>query len=87
MPLYEFRCRACQATFEALVLPSSPGPPECPSCQGRDLEQLLSAFGVHSAEHSKAVWRAARKQYEKTELRDKKVAEAEAVQHHMHDHD
>ena len=83
MPLYEFKCRACQSSFEVLVLPSSPGPPECPSCHSRDLEQLLSAFGVNSAEHSDAVWKAARRQYEKTELRDKKVAEVEAIKHHM----
>ena len=46
MPLYDYECRGCGHRFEALVRPSSPA--VCPSCQGQDLEQLLSLFAVSS---------------------------------------
>jgi putative FmdB family regulatory protein len=45
MPLYEFQCRGCNHRFEELVR-ASDGPPHCPSCQGRELDKLLSAFAV-----------------------------------------
>lgn len=86
MPIYEYKCLNCEDQFEYLLLPSSPAPPQCPACGGKKLEQALSAFAVNSAEKSAAAWKGARKKYEKTELRDKKVAEAEAVHHHLHDH-
>lgn len=47
MPLYEYSCRACGHTFEALVRP--PGTPACPACGATDLERLLSLFAVNSA--------------------------------------
>jgi putative FmdB family regulatory protein len=49
MPLFEYRCRACGNEFEHLVLHSSP-PAECPGCQARDLEQLVSLCGMSSAQ-------------------------------------
>ena len=45
MPIYEYQCRSCGNRFEYLVLPTTPEP-ACPSCQGRELEQLLSLFGT-----------------------------------------
>ena len=84
MPIYEYKCRSCQNEFEALVLPKMKAAPECPSCHSQDLEQLLSAFSVNSKEQSKARWKAARKKYERTELRDKQIAEREADMHHIH---
>jgi putative FmdB family regulatory protein len=45
MPLYEYQCRSCTHRFEELVR-ASDGAPPCPSCQGTDLEKLLSAFAV-----------------------------------------
>lgn len=86
MPIYEYICRDCQRQFEYLLLPSSPGPPQCPACGGKKLEQALSAFAVNSAEKSSAAWKSERKKYERTELRDKKVAEREAIEHHLHEH-
>ena len=44
MPIYEYRCRACQHAFSALVA-SSDTPEEdivCPRCKGRRAEKLLS---------------------------------------------
>jgi putative FmdB family regulatory protein len=42
MPLYDFRCRACGARFEANVpYGQSPPCPECGACEG---ERLVSPF-------------------------------------------
>jgi putative FmdB family regulatory protein len=40
MPLYEYACRTCEHTFEALVFNGDTV--ECPECHGRRLERLLS---------------------------------------------
>lgn len=40
MPLYDYRCAACNRTFELLVRSSMA--PACPSCGGATLEKLLS---------------------------------------------
>ncbi len=44
MPIYEYRCRACDNTFSTLVA-SSETPEkdvECPCCKERQAEKLLS---------------------------------------------
>jgi len=41
MPLFEYRCDACEHEFEQLVRAGETI--ECPHCQGRKLEKLLSA--------------------------------------------
>lgn len=46
MPIYEYQCRACGRRFEQLILHSTT--PECPGCQGHDLERLISLFAVDS---------------------------------------
>ena len=81
MPIYEYRCRRCKHCFEVLVLPPATSKPACPSCQGKSLEQLLSAFGVNSAERSQTTLRAARKENEKS-LRDQRIAQHEEYHHH-----
>lgn len=44
MPIFEYRCRNCQKTFEILQLPGRNGnSAECPECGGTDLEKLISA--------------------------------------------
>jgi putative FmdB family regulatory protein len=40
MPLYEYACQECQHTFETLVFDGEKV--ECPECQGKKLERLLS---------------------------------------------
>ncbi len=47
MPLYEFQCKGCGHEFEDLVLGSAR--PACPSCNGQQLERLLSVFAVNGA--------------------------------------
>ena len=84
MPLYEYRCLACGQQFEALV--RSDASPSCPSCQGTELERLLSGFGVSSQAIRQSNIQKARKAGEKVR-RDKQHAEAEAAAAHAHDHD
>jgi putative FmdB family regulatory protein len=40
MPLYEYSCKKCDHTFEALVFDGDEV--ECPECRGRRVERLLS---------------------------------------------
>lgn len=40
MPLYDYRCSACQAAFELLVRSSTV--PACPQCGSRQLERQVS---------------------------------------------
>lgn len=84
MPIYEYRCRGCGKEFEQLLLPHSSGAPFCPSCQGQDLEQLISAFSASSEERSQAALKAARKRYVRGEFRDKQIAEREETEKHFH---
>jgi putative FmdB family regulatory protein len=59
MPIYEYSCESCGNEFETLVLGKEV--PECPSCQGRDLERLLSLPRVHSSSTRAMSMRAAKK--------------------------
>lgn len=81
MPIYEYECRGCGHRFEALVRASIV--PPCPSCQGRDLNQLLSLFAVSSDSTRQSALKSARKQNVKSR-RDQLIAEREAEHHHHH---
>lgn len=43
MPLYEYACKKCEHTFEALVFDGERV--ECPECHDHRLERLLSVPG------------------------------------------
>ncbi len=60
MPIYEYECRQCGHRFEYLVLSQSPAA-ACPECQNKDVEQLISAFGVSSETTRQANLNSARK--------------------------
>jgi putative FmdB family regulatory protein len=80
VPLYDFRCRACGAEFEALVSPSEQ--PVCPNCGEGDPERLFSPisrplkFGLRGAEarRSNATRRAReeRKREERAKRRERR---------------
>jgi putative FmdB family regulatory protein len=59
MPLYDFACRACGHRFELLVRPSTQ--PTCPTCNGADLERLLSLPAIKSEGTKALAMRAAQK--------------------------
>lgn len=46
MPLYEYACKTCGETFEALVRGSDQ--PRCPKCESANLTQLLSVTAAPS---------------------------------------
>lgn len=45
MPIYEYRCAACEHTFEVMQKFSDPPVKRCPKCK-RKVEKLLSAPGL-----------------------------------------
>ncbi|MGI6367929.1 MAG: FmdB family zinc ribbon protein [Anaerolineae bacterium] len=43
MPLYEYQCPHCQATFEKLrTFSQADSPARCPECSGEDSRRLIS---------------------------------------------
>jgi putative FmdB family regulatory protein len=55
MPLYEYRCRACNATFEMLVRAGSRV--ACPHCGDSSVDKLLSAPTVLSGQTARPAGR------------------------------
>lgn len=81
MPIYDYQCRDCGHEFELVVLKSTVV--ACPTCQGANLEQLLSGFAVSSDGIRQANARASRQaQLSSRETKDKQVAQAEYIKHH-----
>jgi putative FmdB family regulatory protein len=48
MPIFEYRCRECEQSFEALVRGGES--PECPGCRSSQLDKLLSASAAHTGQ-------------------------------------
>jgi putative FmdB family regulatory protein len=82
MPLYDYACRGCGQQFELLVRAGTVE--ECPSCQSRDLERLLSSgFAVSSEATRQSHLQAARRKFtSSSDVRDKRIAEAEEIREH-----
>jgi putative FmdB family regulatory protein len=84
MPIYEYKCRSCAHEFEFLVLASTT--PGCPLCQSRELERLLSAFGVSSEATRQSNLIAAKRRLARSpDVRDKKIDEAEHTYEHTYE--
>lgn len=62
MPLYAYKCRTCEATFEALVGMNDTAP-VCPDCGATDPARQLSR--VASTGKTEALFASARKQASK----------------------
>jgi len=82
MPIYEYECCGCGHRFEYLVLPSSPAP-ECPACQHKDLQRLISLCAVSSETTREAHLAKARKKAKAIRY-DKQYEEHKAL-HAEHD--
>ena len=78
MPLFDFRCRKCGATFEALVRKSEP---TCKECGAADLERLVSLPALKSETTRALAMRAARKR-DKTQATDRVEAQRYYEAHH-----
>jgi len=50
MPIYEYTCHKCQASFELLV--RGEDRPQCPQCHSRQLDKMLSVPAAHTASSS-----------------------------------
>jgi putative FmdB family regulatory protein len=59
MPIYEYRCRDCEAEFELLLLAGTEA--VCPECSGSELERLLSTPAVKSESTRGKAMRAAKR--------------------------
>lgn len=79
MPIFDYRCQRCGHEFEAIVRPSLPA--TCPSCQGTDLERLISLFSVSSASTRQSALKLARERHQKGK-KDQAIAHQEAVRKH-----
>jgi putative FmdB family regulatory protein len=86
MPLFDFRCRACDRVFEALVRPQDPGAPQCPFCHGTDLERQLASFAVSSQEKTRAAATKKREKEAAVARRDNIAMDIEAERHRVEDH-
>ena len=85
MPIFDFRCGKCSATFELLVLSSTTA--ACPQCGSPDLEKLISGFAVSSAGISQANIQAARRRTAASaSYKDQKKAEAEGIAASIKEH-
>ena len=45
MPIFEYRCQDCHATFEQLFLSTEKELPMCAKCGSKNVKRLLSNFG------------------------------------------
>jgi putative FmdB family regulatory protein len=81
MPIYEYECLACGHHFEVLIRTSKVA--ACPSCDSRDLEQLISLFQANSESTRQVALRSGRKQAARTH-RDKVEAQREYERNHDH---
>ena len=79
MPIYEYECRGCGHQFEQLVRTGDV--PACPSCQGKELQRLLSQCAVSSESTRQLSFNKARSRA-KLVQRDKDVAQAEYEKKH-----
>ncbi len=53
MPVYEYRCKKCNAKFEKFVRSlSAQNVVQCPRCGSEEVEKALSLFGVGSPSRS-----------------------------------
>jgi putative FmdB family regulatory protein len=79
VPLFDFHCRGCEHEFEALVRTGET--PVCPSCGSADLERLLSAFAVDTADKRQAAAKQSR-QRQIGKRKDALIADEEYRQKH-----
>ncbi|MGA1869801.1 MAG: FmdB family zinc ribbon protein [bacterium] len=47
MPIYEYKCKLCNHSFEKLILRNNQ-PVVCPKCKGNDIQKLMSGSHVKS---------------------------------------
>jgi putative FmdB family regulatory protein len=86
MPIFEYRCRACEHRFERLVRGQAESPPRCPECDSPDVEKLLSLPSVSSDQTRARASQDIRSRNRATR-RDHAEAEVARIEAHAKDHD
>jgi len=84
MPLFDFTCRACGRTFEALVRQGFTT--ACPGCGGSELERHIAVPAVKTAERSRAAADANIRKHSIKGHEETMVRETEAARHRDEDH-
>jgi putative FmdB family regulatory protein len=46
MPIYEYRCKKCDAEFEEYLSTSTKPAPPCPKCKSKSVERLWSRINT-----------------------------------------
>ena len=46
MPIYEFKCADCGTEFERVVFSSDESAFECPKCNSKEVQKVLSVFAM-----------------------------------------
>lgn len=46
VPIYEYRCESCGEVFEKLILQRQAPDPACPTCEGGQVQRLISRLGL-----------------------------------------
>lgn len=82
MPIFDYNCDHCGATFELLLLKNSPTP-ACPTCMSEQLTKLFSAPMVSSAESKIRSFKA----HERRKFSQETAQHLEKSHSHDHDHD
>ena len=85
MPIYEYRCLGCGASFERL-LRGGAQPRPCATCGRTDLEKLLSLPRVASDQTRKRASRDIRARNRATR-QEQDAAEVRRIEAHSRDHD
>lgn len=80
MPIYDFRCKDCEALFEALVLKNKP---ECPQCKSQNLEQQITSFLASTDQTRQSNMESAKRRNAKLR-KEYQVAQAEYERDHHH---
>lgn len=83
MPIYDFKCRSCGRRFEELLKLGQT--PNCPSCGGNDLEQLVSMPAVSTEGSRQRSFAKARERAGKVH-KEQKHAQAEYERNYLKDH-
>lgn len=63
MPIFEYSCKACGHSFEAFIRGKEEA--ECPACESRELEKLLSLPAIKSESTHDLAMRAAKRRDQK----------------------
>lgn len=78
MPIFDFSCRACGATFELLVRKNEPA---CPKCGSSDLDRHFSLPAIQSESTHGLAMRAAKKR-DQAQGKERIIAQQHYAAHH-----